>query len=253
MPDTAAFARYLPNFLFIMMRAGIFLSMIPFFSSKNLPPQFKIGFLLALSLILTPVVEFKVGEASLPLLVMREFIFSLVLGLSVRFVFLAFEMAGQIMSNAMGLSIATVFNPEMGQSTEIARLQGILAMLFFLAMDAHHDLIFIFVKSYELVPAGQINLQALMPEGIALIGKVFVIGIKLAAPVTIGTVIVNLLLGFLYKAAPQMNIFFVSMPVHLALGFVIMLLSIPIFVHVLGGYFGDIRFEMTRIISLAKG
>ncbi|MGC2064270.1 MAG: flagellar biosynthetic protein FliR [Thermodesulfovibrionales bacterium] len=253
MPDTAAFAQYLPNFLFIMMRAGIFLSMIPFFSSKNLPLQFKIGFLIALALILSPVVEFKIGEASLPLLVIREVIFSMVLGLSVRFVFLAFEMAGQIMSNSMGLSIATVFNPEMGQSTEIARLQGIIAMLLFLAMDAHHDLIYIFVRSYELVPAGQINLQALMPEGIALIGKVFVIGIKLAAPVTVGTVIVNFLLGFLYKAAPQMNIFFVSMPVHLALGFVIMLLSVPVFVHVLGGYFGDIQREMIRIISIAKG
>ncbi|MBA4374214.1 MAG: hypothetical protein C0402_15290 [Thermodesulfovibrio sp.] len=253
MPDTAAFTKYLPNFLFIMMRAGIFLSMIPFFSSKNLPAQFKIGFLIALALILTPVVEFKIGETSLPLLVIREFIFSMVLGLSVRFVFMAFEMAGQIMSNAMGLSIATVFNPEMGQSTEIGRLQGIIAMLLFLAMDAHHDLIYIFVKSYELVPAGQINLQALMPEGVALIGKVFVIGIKLAAPVTVGMVLVNFLLGFLYKAAPQMNIFFVSFPVYIVLGFLIMLLSIPVFIHVLGGYFGDIRIEMTRIISLARG
>jgi len=253
MPDTAAFAQYLPNFLFIMLRAGIFLSMIPFFSSKNLPAQFKIGFLIALALILAPVVEFKIGEASLPLLVMREVVFSMVLGLSVRFVFMAFEMAGQIMSNAMGLSIATVFNPEMGQSTEISRLQGIIAMLLFLAMDAHHDLIYIFVKSYELVPAGQINLQALMPEGIALIGKVFVIAIKLAAPVTVGMVIVNFLLGFLYKAAPQMNIFFVSFPIYLVLGFLIMLLSIPIFIHVLGGFFGDIQYEMTRIISIAKG
>ncbi len=253
MPDTAAFAQYLPNFLFILMRAGIFLSLIPFFSSANLPAQFKIGFLLALALILTPVVEFKIGEANLPILVLREFIFSMVLGLAVRFVFLAFEMAGQIMSNAMGLSIATVFNPELGQSTEIARLQGIIAMLLFLAMDAHHDLIYVFVRSYELVPAGQINVQALMPAGIALIGKVFVIGIKLAAPVTVGMVLVNFLLGFLYKAAPQMNIFFVSFPVYLVLGFLIMLLSIPVFVHVLGGFFGEIQNEMTRIISIARG
>ncbi len=253
MPDTAAFAKYLPNFFFIMVRAGIFLSMIPFFSSKNFPVQFKIGFLLAISLILTPGGEFRSGEASLPLRVMKEVVFSMALGLSVRFVFLAFEMAGQIMSNTMGLSIATVFNPEFGQSTEIAQLQGIIAMLLFLAMDAHHDLIYIFVKSYDILPAGQINVNALMPEAVALIGKMFVIGLKLAAPVTVGMVIVQFLLGFLYKAAPQMNIFFVSFPIYIVLGFLVMLLSLPVLIHVLEGSFGGISEQMLRIRAMANG
>jgi flagellar biosynthetic protein FliR len=253
MTGMESFSKYLPNFLLILLRAGIFLSMVPFFGSKNFPPQFRIGFAIAIALVLTPVVEFRIAERSIPLLVMREVIFAMLLGLSVRFIFMAFEMAGQIMSNAMGLSIATVYNPEMGQSTEIARLQGIIAMLLFLAMDAHHDLIAIFVRSYELLPAGGADISRLMVRGISLIGGLFVIALKIAAPVTVGMVIANLLLAFLYKAAPQMNIFFVSFPVYIVLGYLILLLSIPVLVNVMGGYFGDMKAEMYRIIAIAKG
>ncbi len=253
MPETNIIARYLPNFLFILLRAGIFLTMVPFFSSKNFPVQFKIGFAIALAAVLTPVVDFRPQEGSIPVLVFREFILGMTLGLAVRFVFLAFEMAGQVMSNVMGLSIATVFNPEFGQSTEVARLQGIIAMLLFLALDAHHDLIYVFVRSYDLVPAGRIDIRNLMTEGIGLGGRVFVIALKIAAPVTVAMVITNLLLGFLYKAAPQMNIFFVSFPIFIVVGYLIMLISVPVLLHVMTGYFGEIRDEMSRILALAKG
>lgn len=253
MTGIEAFAKYVPNFLLVLLRAGIFLSMVPFFSGKNFPLQFKVGFVLAIAFVLAPVVEFRVAEKSIPILVIKEVIFSMLLGLSVRFVFMAFEMAGQIMSNAMGLSIATVYNPEMGQSTEIGRLQGIIAMLLFLALDAHHDLIFIFVKSYEVLPAGGANIGHLMAEGTSLIGRLFVIALKVAAPVTVAMVVANFLLAFLYKAAPQMNIFFVGFPIYIVLGFLVLLMSVPVFVNLLRLSFGDIQAEMYRIISIARG
>lgn len=247
------FSKYIPNFLFILLRASIFMSLLPFFGSKNFPAQYKIGFAVALAIVLSPLTEFKIKEGDIPLLVIKEVLFAVTLGLSVRFVFMAVEMAGQIISNAMGFSIATVFNPELGQSTEIAQLQGIIAMLIFLAMDAHHDLIYLFVKSYEVLPAGQADMRNLVTEFISLGSKIFVIAIKIAAPVMIGMLIASFLLGFIYKAAPQINIFFVSFPVYIFIGFLLMLFSIPVFVSVLGGYFGGIKEEMGRIIAIAKG
>lgn len=247
------FAKYIPNFLFILLRASILVSLLPFFGSKSFPAQFKIGFAIAIALVLTPIVEFKIKEGDIPLLVIREVIFAITLGLAVRFVFMAVDMAGQIISNAMGLSIATVFNPELGQTTEIARLKGIIAMLLFLAMDAHHDLIYVFVRSYELLPAGGVDIKDLMAEGISLGSRVFVIAIKIGAPVMVGMLIASFLLGFIYKAAPQVNIFFVSFPVYIFLGFLLMLLCIPVFVYVLGGHFSEIKNEMARIIAIARG
>lgn len=253
MENFEAFAKYLPNFLFILLRVSIFFSVIPFFSSKMFPPTFKIGFAIALALVLTPIVEFRIAERSIPLLVMKEIIFSMVLGLSVRFIFMAIDMAAQIVSNAIGLSIASVFNPEIGQSTDLARFQGLVMMMLFLAMNAHHELIYIFVRSYEILPAGQADIQRLAAEGISLGGKVFVIAVKVAAPVAVGMLIVHIMMGFISKAAPQMNIFFVGFPVYILLGFIILFLSFPVFVHLLEGSFIEMKDEMNRIVSIAGG
>jgi flagellar biosynthetic protein FliR len=252
MQNLDIFSKYIPIFLLILLRAGVFVSMLPFLSSKNFPPQFKIGFAVSIALILTPVLDIEISKVSIPLLVIREIMFGLVLGGIVRIVLFAVDMAGQIMSNAMGLSIATVMNPEIGQSTELARLLGIMAMMLLLSVDAHHDLIYIFVKSYEWIPVGSIDIKNLMLEFISMSSRIFIIALKISAPVTVGMLIANLLLGFIYKAAPQINIFFISFPVYIVLGFLIMLLSIPIFAHVFIGQFGDIKNEMYRIIAIAR-
>ncbi|MDA8239500.1 MAG: flagellar biosynthetic protein FliR [Nitrospiraceae bacterium] len=251
MTNLSSLAHYLPDFLFILLRVGVFFSVVPFFGSGNFPPTFKIGVAVAVAMVLTPVVQVRVADGALPLVVMREVMFSVTLALAVRFVFLAVEAAGQTISNAMGLSIASVFNPELGQSTEIARFQGIVAMLLFLAVDGHHDLIYVFVRSYEIVPIGRLNTDDLLRQAISLGGKMFVLAVKLAAPVVVGLVVTNFLLGFLYKAAPQMNIFFVSFALYIAVGFLIMLLSLPVFMHVMEGSFGGIRDNMLRTMTAA--
>jgi flagellar biosynthetic protein FliR len=247
------FTPYIYNFLFILLRAGIVVSLLPFFGSKNFPAQFKIGFIVAIALILTPVVELNVSKTGIPLLVMREAIIGITLGLTARFIFLAVEMAGQVISNAMGLSLAAIFDPDFGQSTEIARFYGMAAMLIFLSMDAHHDLIYVFVKSYEWLPGGQISFKDLIPEVVSVSGNMFLIALKISAPVVIAMLISHLLLGFIYKAAPQMNIFFIGYPVYIFVGFVVILMGIPVLTQVIGGYLNGIKDEMVRIIAIARG
>lgn len=254
MNDLGIYSKYLPNFMFILLRVGIFFSMLPLYGNKNLPAHFKIGFIIAIALVLTPVVEVKATTNDIPILVFRELIFGLALGAIARLVFFAVEIAGQMMSMAMGLSMANVFNPEMGQSTEIGSLYGMLAMLIFLVMDAHHDLIYVFVKSYEWLPSGHIDINKLvLAKVMASAGGMFVIALKMSAPVVIAMLVVNLVLGFIYKAAPQMNVFFVSYPVYIFVGFLVMLISFPVFVQVLTGYFSAIKDEMFRVISIAGG
>jgi len=245
--------KYITNFLLILLRAGILVSILPVIGSKTMPAQFRIGIAVFISLMLTPVVNFEVKEEAVPLLILKEILLGLVMGLSVRFVFLAVNMAGQFISNEMGLSIATIFNPEIGQSTSIAELYGVMAMLLFLAMDAHHELIYIFVKSYELLPAGEFNLARLTAEVISMGSKFLVLVLKLCAPVTVGLLLANVLSGFIYKAAPQMNIFFIVWPINIFLGFILMFLSIPVFAYILNVNFSEIRNELLHIISLAKG
>jgi len=245
---------YLPNFLFILLRAGIVLNLLPVFGSKTFPAQFRIGLAVAFSLVLTPVVQFPVENAAVPVIIIREVMFGMIFGLGARMIFFTVDMAGQIMSNATGLSIATVFNPEIGQSTEIARLYGIVAILLFLALDMHHDLITVFVKSYEWLPAGSpMDPGRLSAAAVSFTGSVFTVSLKLAAPVMIIMLISHVMLGFISRVVPQINILFVGFPIYLVVGFLVMILGLPVFITVLGGYFSSIKDELMRLIVVLKG
>jgi flagellar biosynthetic protein FliR len=245
--------RYLPNFLLILLRVSIFVSVLPMFGSKNFPTQFKIGFVLSVALVLTPVVDFETSRAALPGLVLREIVLGMALGFVARSVFFMVEMAGQVMSTVMGLSLASVFNPEMGQSTEVARLYGIIAVLVFFSMDAHHDLISVLARSYEWLPAGHLSLKTMAKELLSLGSSIFTMAVKMSAPVVVVMLITNLMLGFLYKAAPQMNVFFVGYPVFLFVGFITMLIGLPVFAQVTGAHLGALRDQMVRVLFLVRG
>ncbi|NTU41471.1 MAG: flagellar biosynthetic protein FliR [Nitrospirales bacterium] len=252
MQEIGIFSPSIQKFLLVFLRAGVFVGMLPFFGSKNFPMPFKVGLAAALALMLTPVVQFEIADIPIALLVMRELALGLILGAAVRAVFFAVDMGGQMISNAMGLSIATIFNPEMGQSTEVARIYGIIAMLLMLAVDAHHDLITIFVRSYEWLPVGQVDVRSLLLKAVGVGSRVFIVALKISAPVLVGMLITQILLGFLYKAAPQINIFMVSFPVYIGIGFLIVLISIPVFAHVFTAEFNDLRDEMLRILAVAR-
>jgi len=228
-------------------------SMLPFLSTSNFPGRIKIGFAVAIALILSPILDFKVDRSEIPLIVIREVAFGMALGFSARLIFFAVDMAGQLMSTASGLSMSSILNPEIGQSTEISMVYGIMAMFIFLSMDAHHDVITIFIKSYEWLPAGHINVQSLALAIISMGSKMFIITIKISAPVVVIMLIANIMLGFIYKAVPQINIFFVAYPIYIVLGFTVMILCVPVFAYVMEGYFSGIKDDMLRAIAAAKG
>ena len=248
-----AIDKLIPNFLIILLRASIVLNMMPYLGSTNLPPQFRIGMAVAVALVLAPVLEFQAPKAALAAVVGREILFGMVFGLAARFVFFAVDMGGQVMSNATGLSMATIINPEIGRSTEVSQLFSIIATLLFFAMDAHHELILLFVRSFEWVPAGAANVSGAVTAAVAVATHLFVLALKLSAPVLIIMLLTNILLGFVSKAAPQMNVFFVGYPVYLFLGFFTMLVSLPVFTYVLGGFFKEIPAELERVLVLMKG
>jgi flagellar biosynthetic protein FliR len=250
--NTEILAPYISNFLIILLRSSIFVALLPIIGGKELPGQFRLGFAVLIAVLLTPVVKVEIHENSIPLLVIKELLIAFALGLTVRFIFMAVNLAGQLMSQAIGLSAASIFNPEMGQSTQISEVLGVIAMLYFLVLDAHHEIIYIFVKSYELLPAGQLNIMPVIPEVLSMGSKMFVLGLKIGAPVIIGLLITNILTGFLYKVAPQMNIYFIALPLNIILGLLLIILGIPVFEYILKINFTDLNNEMARIIALAK-
>lgn len=245
---------YIPTFIFILLRTAIVIMLLPFFGSRNFPAQMKVGLSVAIAIILTPLIEIKITHnGMIPLIVSREIILGIAFGFTARFVFFAIEMAGQMISNAMGISIAQSFNPEIGQSTEMSQLFGFIAMLLFLSIDAHHDLIYTFIKSYELLSIGYISINGLLNSVISIIKVMFVIALKLSAPVVMTMLVSHILLGFVYKAAPQINIFFVAYPVYIFVGLVVLLIGMPMILLITRNYLGSVTEEITKVLNALKG
>lgn len=248
--NSAAVSGEIARFLMIFLRISIFMAMMPIFSSQNSPVQFKMGMAVAFALVITPVVNFELGNTPIALVIMKEIVISMLLGGIGYMVFTGVNMAGQIMSNSMSLAIATSFDPEFGQSAEMSRLLEAVVTLLFFIMNAHQDMIYIFVKSFELIPPGQIKMNNLMIAGMFGGAKLFVMAIKVGAPVMVGLLMANLLLGFLYKAAPQVNIMFVSFPIFILLGMVLLISGMPAFLHIMGGYINDIKNNMYNVLVM---
>ncbi|MBF0457065.1 MAG: flagellar biosynthetic protein FliR [Nitrospirae bacterium] len=246
-------SKQIGNFVLILLRISILMKMLPIFSSQNIPAQYKIAFSVALAVLITPLVDFKLdGKEELVVTIVKEVVLAMMLGVAARLVFFAADMAGQLMSNGMSLSIATSFDPEFGQSAEVARFLGVIVTLLFFIMDIHHDLIAAIVKSFEVLPPGQIKLNPSMVHTIFSGSKVFTLSLKLAAPVMVGMVVANLLLGLLYKAAPQINIMFVSFPIFLFVGLILMMSTLPIFFKVIAGQFNQLKDVLYETLLLAR-
>ncbi len=229
------------DFVLILLRAGIVMTLLPIFGSKNLPALFRIGFIIALSFLLTPLIDIKVSEGDIPLIIISEVIAGLIMGIIARSVFMVAEMAGQVMSNTMGLSIATVFDPEAGHSTEVSRLFWIITIFIFFAMGIHRDVIYIFVKSYEIIPPGGLSFTGAIKDLIPFGGNIMRLSLKMASGVVVVMLAINIMMGFISRSVPQMNVFFVAYPVYIGIGLFVMLISLPAYI-----YFSSASFDLMK-------
>ncbi|MCG6553221.1 MAG: flagellar biosynthetic protein FliR [Candidatus Magnetominusculus sp. LBB02] len=246
-------SKQIGNFTLILLRVSILMMMLPIFSSKNISPQYKVAFSVALAVLITPLVDFKLdGKEEIIITIVKEIVLAMAIGGAARLAFYAADMAGQLMSNGMSLSIATSFDPEFGQSAEVARFLGILVTLLFFIMDMHHELIAVIVKSFEVLPPGQIGMAPTMIKAIFGGSKVFTLALKLAAPVVVGMVVANLMLGLLYKAAPQINIMFVSFPIFLFVGLILMMFTLPLFFKVIAEQFNGLKDALFNTLLMAR-
>jgi len=246
----------IPFGLVLARVAGLF-SAIPMFGARVVPARVKTPLILALALLLFPIVRPHVipeaGDViSLALLVIREALIGLTLGILSQFVFAAVEFCGQQVGMQIGLSMASLFDPSTQSNVPtMAMFQGALATLVFLALDVHHVFLHGIVESYALIPIGAWHTSGgLLKFLIETSTGMFVIGIKLAAPVSVALLATCVALGIVARSFPAMNVFMVSMPLNIGIGFLILGLSLPVFLRVLEGAFGGMAGQMRLLFKL---
>jgi len=240
------------SFLLILMRVAPILFLMPLLSSRNVPALAKIGLALTVSLILLPSV--KMGSAAFPqepfsflVFLGAEFFIGFLLGLAVKTIFAGIQMGGELVGFQMGLSLAHVIDPQSGMdSSALAQFHYFLGTLIFLAVDGHHWFFRALVQSFQVLAPGEIYLKAgLFTAFTTLTGNMFVIAVKLSAPVMAVLLFTQIAMGILAKAVPQVNILMTSFPITICVGLFFLGFSLDFFLPYFRSLFEETGKELT--------
>lgn len=236
--------------------AGIFAA-TPMFGGKAVPMRVKAGMTFVMTMVLYPVIRGQIpplppDSLSLMILVIRETLIGISLGLISQAIFAAVDFCGQMIGIQMGFSMVSLFDPTMGsQISIIAVFQALLATLLFMILGAHHIFIRSIVESYQLLPLGNWHMSGPLLQFItSIVTGVFILGIKLSAPVLVALLATTIVLGIMARIFPQMNVFIISMPLNIGIGFLIIGASLMLFNHTLEIAFGSMALQIKSLFRL---
>ena len=233
----------------IFARIGAVLLMLPGVGESYVPPRIRLSLALVISIVLAPVV---VGY--LPPLpgsmggvagwVIREVATGLMIGALLRMMLSALATAGEIVSLQTTLAFAQTANPLQAQpGSTLAAFLTLLGVTLIFATDTHHLFIAGLAGSYEVIPpVSPLLLNDFAAMAVRTVGDSFLLGVQLAAPVLVFSMIFNLASGLVGRVMPQFQIFFVTAPLSIILGLSVFALSL--------GVVGTIFIERLRTLAM---
>jgi flagellar biosynthetic protein FliR len=242
--------RDLDKGVLIGARISMLMVFAPFFGSTAIPAPVKAGLTVAITAVLVPIFHTfpKIPDlAGWVQVLLGEAIVGLVIGLVMNFAFEGIEMAGEVAGFQLGYSLETSIDPTtQAASPVLSVLYQMLALLFFLGLGMHRWMLLSMARSYEYLPVGAARLNRLGMMGVMRAsGSIFVIGVELAGPILLATILTDVSLGLMNKAAPQFPVVFTSISIKILLGIGLLILSLGFWPGLLGGYFGK-AFTTTR-------
>ncbi|UMZ73377.1 flagellar biosynthetic protein FliR [Natranaerofaba carboxydovora] len=231
-------------FLLLTIRmTGLFLS-APVLGSDNIPARVKVGVSLLFSIIIFPTIAPEVQVFYDPIvyigIMVSELLIGLGIGLVASILFASIQVAGQLIDMQMGFAIVNVLDPQSGiQFPLMGYFKYVLAILIYFTIDGHHLLIGAVYESYEFLLPGQYASFVGGGEVImSLLTETFTLALRVGAPVLGVLFLTNIILGLLARSVPQMNVFIVGLPIKVFVGFIGMILLMPVYAMIL-----DVIFE----------
>jgi flagellar biosynthetic protein FliR len=231
--NSAQLDAWLALFIFPLTRILALLATAPVFNNAALPARMRLIAGLAIAIALAPALPpppaIPAGSWLGLTVIVEQILIGAMMGFSLRIAFAALDVAGELIGLQMGLSFATFFDPVAGgQTPVITQFLGLLTALFFLAMNGHLLAIYLVAESFTVLPIGNLPFQAIsLAALVKSAAMMFSLGVLLALPLITALLVTNLALGVLSRVAPALNLFAVGFPVTMALGFIVLLLSLP--------------------------
>lgn len=223
---------WLAAFIFPLARILAMIASSPVLGNKQIPVRVKIGLSVVLSFIIAPTIGampiVSVGSPQGLLIIIQQIIIGIAMGFTIRLIFSAVEMAGELAGLQMGLGFASFYDPiNATHSAIIAQWLGIIAALAFLSMNGHLYLLSALTESFHTLPVGNMISSKGFYSVVSWGGSIFAYALQISLPILAALLITNIALGILTRAAPQLNLFAVGFPVTLAIGFFMLALSMP--------------------------
>ncbi|MFO1013403.1 MAG: flagellar biosynthetic protein FliR [Caulobacteraceae bacterium] len=217
----------------VFARVGAMVMLAPGLGETAAPARVRLGLALLLTMVIAPIVAPTLppvpGDISgLALAVGKETLLGLMMGAVLRLFLSALATAGEIISIQTTLSFAQTVNPSLGQqNSSLASFLALLGVLLIFTSNMHHMFIGAMIHSYQLFPFTRplpVADSAMLE--IRTFSGAFTLGVQLAAPILVFSLVFNLATGLIGRAMPQFQIFFAATPLQVILGLSLFALSL---------------------------
>jgi flagellar biosynthetic protein FliR len=243
--------------LIVGARVSALMVFAPFFSSATISPRIKAGFTVVLTALL-----YSVLAPGLPSfsgargwqVAGGEFVVGLLMGITLQFVFEGVELAGQVVGFQVGYSLANLINPLADVETPLLSIfYQAVALLIFLQLDVHHWVLRGLVKSFQYCPPGMLVANRVVAEQIwRAAGGMLIMAVQVAIPTLLATILIDISLGFLGRASPQLPVLLVGMSVKSVVAFLVIVGTLRFWPGLLERYFGEALAMSERLMQLAR-
>jgi flagellar biosynthetic protein FliR len=226
----------------VFCRLGAALMVLPAFGEPYVVSRARLGIALALAVLIGMPLGSRItipalSGAELAMIVIAEVFSGLIIGAIVRLVMFAVHFAGALIAMQSGLAAAAFFDPqEATQGTVTGNFLAIVTLVIIVVADAHLLILQALTASFELfVIAGTVDVAALVEVLVRLGGQSIDIGLRMAAPIVLFSLLFYLLLGVLNRLMPSFQVLFVAMPLQITLSFAVVMLSIGVIIELAAG------------------
>jgi len=240
--DIAAFsANSFWDFLQVFARVSALFVTAPVFGSREIPAQVKAGLSGILSLVMLPLVKTTLSATVPPTVylmaatLLGQVLIGLLIGMVVSLLFTAVRVGGSIVDYGMGFTQASTFNPQFNETVSpIADFQYRYALVLYLIGNGHWLLLAALERSFIKLPVTQLSLTgAATGVWTDLTFQMLVMGVQIAAPAAAVLLITDIAFAFLNRAMPQMQVFYVGMPVKVIVGLTVVAAVLPLMTYVI--------------------
>jgi flagellar biosynthesis protein FliR len=246
---------WLTAFLWPFVRILALVATAPVFGNMSVSTRVKVGLAAFITLIVAPTLsampQVTVFSAAGVWIIVNQFLIGAALGLTMQIVFTAIQATGDYIGLGMGLGFATFFDPQAsGSSAVLSSYMNVIAMLAFLVLDGHLQMVSALIATFQSAPIssdllGAAGFRSLANWG----GTIFSAGLLLSLPVVTALLIANLALGILNRAAPQIGVFQIGFPLTMLVGMLLLQLMVPNMIPFFARLFDNAIEQMGRVAA----